>query len=647
MKKTLLVSMAIGIALSGCGGGSGGGTSGTGGTSATGVSLSGSVSMDSNDLVYATSVQDAALANANVDIYKIFPDGSETLATSTTTDASGNYSVSGLDPASGGTGSAQDFYYEVRVSRGSLDIRAPAAPTTDEVVDISPATNLAAKIVSDVVDIPNSDTSMPTPNPELIEGIRELVEKDADNLSGAISMPSMGGSGAADNNIAMANGMAAAGGNAEKMYKAVQFASEAEWIENAANNATTEEASAYIQRVMREACDQPSDNPMSGKVADILGDAMLNGDTFSVTDLVNAYNNAAPASEQITVSDAVSKIQGMLTAIDSNLDADASSATDFTETDQILLYVKRGLGTVTADTMLTPDQAAPFLMAALDDGAGSVCDAPVVLTDVVGGLTNAPQLQSAHIADVEIYNDSGFGCTATGEGHFRANVEIYTPLGVTVSSVTITSTDSSALGGDGTENLTQQGNLWVSQTDGVCVTLDTPVTYTITANLSDTTTLQTTEARTHVLVPEATAKVNGMVASTNSSAPDVVTERRPLYSWDDPATMLASIPNAPAGSVIKYQYEFSHIDITDSPVAPLAQCDSVLYGPMYAVDSFLPTVDCNPTACATAAGRNPANISCRINIQTYLVDDADKILGQAAGNFTFFCVDTDGDGNCG
>ena len=645
--SSILVLLLAGIILSACGGGGGSTTPASGGGSATGVSLSGNVSMDSSDLVYATSVQDAALANANVNIYKIFPDGSETLAASTTTDANGGYAVSGLDPASGGTGSAQDFYYEVRVTRGSLDIRAPAAPEANEVVNVTPATHIAARIVSDVAEIPNSSTAMPTPDPELIEGIRELAVKDAGNLANAINMPTMGGNGAASGSIAMANGMAAAGGNAEKMYKAVQFASEAEWIQDTANSATTNEASAYIQRVIREACNQPADNPLSGKVADILGNLMVNGDTFSVRDLISAYNNSVPTNNQITESDAISKIQGMLTAIDTNLSADAGSATDFSETEQILLYVKRGMETVTADTLLSPDQAAPFLMAALEDGSGQVCDAPVVLADVFGNLTNNSILKSAHIGDVEIYHDMGFGCTATNEGHFRANVEVYTPAGVSVSGVTVVSTDSSALGGDGSENLTQQGNLWVSQTNGVCVTLDTSVTYTVSATLSDSSVLQATVTRNHPMVPEATAMVNGVAASNNVSAPDVVTERRPLYTWDSPEAMLANITNAPAGSAVKYQYEFSHIDVTDSPVAPLPQCGSVLYGPMYAVDNFLPTVDCDPAACAAAAGRNQADISCRINIQTYLVDDADKVLGQAAGNFTFFCVDTDGDGNCG
>ena len=639
------ISVLACLSLAGCGGG-GSGSSDTG--TASGVSLSGSISVASGDTVQAASVASDPLGGATVSVYQIFEDGTETLVDTTTADTSGNYNFDGLDPASGGTGSANGFYYEVRATSGTLDIRAPAAPTADDVVDINPESNLAAKILSDVAEIPFDGSVFPTPEPELIDATRELVEQNADMLSASITMPSTGTGSASDAN-AMANGLAAAGGNAEKMYKAVQFDAEAEWLGDPGNNATGGQAGEYARRLVREACGQPAEPPLTEASADVIGTALVSGDSFTVSELVTAYNNTVPVTEQIAVTDAVDGIQGMLSSVSGNLDASAANAADFANDDQLILYAKRGIETVTSDTDLQPDQAIPFLLAAVQANNGNGCAlSPDTLTSVVSGLTGNTTLAAPHISDVEIYHDSGFGCNeGAGEGHFRASVKVFSP-GLTVNSVEVTSTDTTALSGnDGNESLTQQGGNWVAQADGVCVALDTPVTYTVTATLSDSSTVSVTVDRNHPLIPEATAMVGGVNASTDSANPDIVRDLRPVYSWDDPDVMLASITNAPAGSAVKYQYEFAHVDVTDNPVGPLPACDQVPYGPMYAVNSFLPTADCNPAACATAAGRNAADIACRINIQTFLVDGADKLLGQAAGNFTFFCVDSNGDGICG
>ncbi|HHJ13608.1 MAG TPA: hypothetical protein ENJ79_04425 [Gammaproteobacteria bacterium] len=640
----VFISVFACLSLAACGGGSSSSDSG----SVSGVSLSGSIAVASGDAVQAASVGSNPLPDATVSVYQMFPDGTEVLVDTTTADGSGNYSFDGLEPASSNAGSTNSFYYEVRATSGTLEIRAPAAPTADDVVDITPESNLAAKILSEVAEIPFDGSLFPTPEPELIEATRELVEQNADMLNTAITIPSTG-TGSANEASAMANGLAAAGGNAEKMYKALQFDAESEWLGDPTNNATAGQAGEYARRLVREACSQPAEPPLTEASADVIGTALMNGDSFTVTELVTAYNNAVPQTEQIAVADAVNGIQSMLASVSGNLDASAANAADFANTDQLILYAKRGLGSVTADTTLQPDQAIPFLLAAVEANNGNGCAlSPDILTSVVSDLTGDTTLAAPHIADVEIYHDSGFGCNeGAGEGHFRASVKVFAP-GLTVNSVEVTSTDTTALSGnDGNESLTLQGNAWIAQTDGVCVTLGTPVTYTITATLSDNSTVSATVDRNHPLIPQATAQVGGANASTDSANPDIVRDLRPVYSWDDPDVMLANITNAPAGSAVKYQYEFAHVDITDNPVAPLAACDQVPYGPMYAVNHFLPTADCDPAACATAAAKTAANIACRINIQTFLVDGADKLLGQAAGNFTFFCVDSNGDGICG
>lgn len=103
-------------------------------------------------------------------------------------------------------------------------------------------------------------------------------------------------------------------------------------------------------------------------------------------------------------------------------------------------------------------------------------------------------------------------------------------------------------------------------------------------------------------------------------------------------------------------YEFSHVAVA-GPLAggPLNSntypgCNSVNSSgslAMYSVDSFVPTVDCDIAACAASTGEPESNIICRMNIQTFLVDGYDRLLGQAAGHFPVFCVDTNEDGDCG
>jgi hypothetical protein len=207
-----------------------------------------------------------------------------------------------------------------------------------------------------------------------------------------------------------------------------------------------------------------------------------------------------------------------------------------------------------------------------------------------------------------------------------------------------------------------EGNRYVSNTDGVCVALGAAVTYTITINFSDGSTATRNVERLHPRIPEADSRVlvDGafVPGSGDSSSPTVVDTARPLYQWTSPADMKTAIINDAANTAVssdlaasaarvKYTYEFSHVDLTATPVSPAPACASVSSGRLYAVDSFIPTVDCDVATCATALGIDASDVACRMNIQSFYVDRRDKILGQAAGHFRFFCVDTDGDDLCG
>jgi hypothetical protein len=181
-------------------------------------------------------------------------------------------------------------------------------------------------------------------------------------------------------------------------------------------------------------------------------------------------------------------------------------------------------------------------------------------------------------------------------------------------------------------------------------------------NFSSATAATRNVTRLHPRIPEASSEVLAdcafVAGADNTSNATVVDTARPLYQWTSPAQMETNIQNDDANTAVasilasssnrvKYTYEFAHVDLTASPISPAGACDQVPSGRLYTVDSFIPTVDCDVTACATALSIDASNVGCRINIQSYYVDELDNILGQAAGHFRFFCVDTDDDDACG
>ncbi len=608
------------------------------------------------------------LADATVTLYKIFADdATEDLQVdigTVTTDSEGLFEIADLELAPEGSGADTDFYYEVRITKGDLELTSPAAPREDTEVDVSPESDLAAKILSEVVDVPGV-TDAPNPSAAMIEATRKLVMEEATLLvdSNAINIPSVVGISSEDNVIAAANGISAGGGDSEKMFKAASFEAEYSALSND-EELTDEEATGYISRVTREGCNQAQGDYLPQALASELGEFFNAGNTTTPTVIVNAFN-ANSSGPDVVLATAVTNFKELLEGVETTLE----SATDtLTSDEQIALYTKRDLSAseFSATTILEADQATAFAQTLSQQQCSfsPSLDLFGFVADIVGN----PALKAASIANSNVYHNSGFGCDeGLGKGHFYADVSIYT-RGKTVSSVVITSTDLTALGGDATESLSVEGGgglftRYKSDSDGVCVDLGTDVTYTVTATFSDLTTVQSTVERNHPRIPEATSEVfvDGafVLGSGNSSSPTVVDTSRPLYQWTSPDDELAAIINdssnsavksdleSDAGLQVKYTYEFSHVDTSASQVGPASQCPQVSSGALYSVDSFIPTEDCDVQACATLLGTDPANIACRMNIQSYLVDQNDKILGQAAGHFRFFCVDLDGDDACG
>lgn len=606
-----------------------------------------------------------ALPNATVNLYRISGGGTASAQIdigTVTTDASGDYTISEVTESPEGSGQDSDFYYEVRITKGDLTLVSPVSPQADTTVNVSPETDLAAKILSDVLEVPSDDTP-PVPSASLIESTRELVIQNAGDLIGGdkIGLPSAVGASNQDEILAAANGIAAGGGNAEKAFKAASFESEYYALSAQGVNASSAEVSGYLSRLVSEGCNQSGQNNFPQPVAELMAERFKTGTTVTVSAIIAAYNNHFTGTP--LVSDTViAEYDSMLTNIGNNQGTAANTVSDISNNDLLGLMAKRDLDAAgfSGDSALTMDQAAAFIQVL--GGTNCALEGQLDLYGFIGELLGDSGFAVPRISGFEIYHNSGFGCNeGSGDGHFVADVGVYSG-GKTLTSVVVNSTDTNALGGDGTETLTAQGNRFVSNTNGVCVALGTAVTYTITANFNDGSSATRQVERNHPRIPEASSQVlvdgafvNG---ADNGGSPTVVDSPRPLYQWTSPADMETAIANDSANTAVseslaassarvKYTYEFSHVDLTGSPISPASQCDSVPSGRLYSVDSFIPTVDCDVSACATALGINASDVGCRINIQSFYVDRQDKLLGQAAGHFRFFCVDTDNDDACG
>jgi len=618
------------------------------------------------------SSDNEALANATVTLHKIYSDDDaaeeEVDIGEVTTDSAGDFTIDAIPTPPQGSGSDSDFYYEVRISKGDLTLRSPAAPrTSTATVNVSPETHLAANILSDVVKVPHQASS-PSPSARTIESMREMVLSNAGTLvdNGAISIPSVVGSNASSNNLSLANGLSAGGGNAEKMFKAASF--EAEYMAIASSTEDdAESAAAFISRATREGCNQEQGDYMPQALADALGDFYFDEEgtpqTLTPTEIVSAYNDNSTGSS-IVLADVVTAYQEMLAGVEDKIEEDAAEAEDIEDEEMIAMITKRDLDAedFDADTALTADQVAAFIQTFNEQQCNF--DNNLDLFGFMADLLDDESLRSIAVANAEIYHNSGFGCNeGAGEGHFYAEISVYEGAR-SVSSVVITSSDSTALGGDGTETLSLDGGMYKSNTEGVCVSLGEEVTYTVTVNFSSGDPVTSEVVRNHPRIPEASSQVlvgeSFSPGADNSNNATVVDTSRPLYQWTSPDEMLTAIINDASNTgvktelensdiAVKYTYEFSHVDTSVQQVGPANDpaCPMVSSGALYAVDSFIPTEDCDVTACAAALSIAEEDVACRMNIQSYLVDEHDKILGQAAGHFRFFCVDLDDNGECG
>jgi len=561
-----------------------------------------------------------------VTVTKVNSDGTtEDVDATATTDADGRYELT-LDSVTASDAGQSEFYYIISASdeSGSLLLSSIAAPTEDMSAPVSPGTTFGSAVLENGVGGIST-----IPSPEQVNNMNALYDKVLTDLPpGMIEYPSNANTEEAQNAVlAMANGVSAAGGDAQTIYQGVLFESNFYSLQTDATSDATD-AAQYVKKAILYGCDQPSQQPLTDLDAQIAGQLLTDGVTYTPTQIVAAIN-AASNDPDITVETAVSNFAALLTNIE-----EVSPTNGLETNDMIALNVKRTLSSSTfnADTALEGDQVLAFIES-LNPGPmpGQVCAGNINLTNVLKQLTEASELASPAIAQVMVYGER-MTCpeaTVTGE------VQVYIPEGSSVNVMSATLSGGS-LASPIVGSL-QGNNRYRFDDPTACASFGVDATYTITVNLSSGGPLTQTVERNHPDVTQATVSVDGVPTSDSATVPTDYNVPYPLFTWENPADMLAGITDAPPNSAVKYTYEFSYIDPTDTVVAPLTACPQVAVGALYSVSSMLPSTECDPEACAALApGHNASDIVCRLYIQTVLVDESDNYLEVAAGEFATY-----------
>ncbi len=692
MTSTLVATYILGVGL-GAGGCESTSSGGSGGGDATGsLTLSGQAVARAGDvsgLRYSAlalknaiigfepkfvTIGDTPLAGADVTLVQINADGTEETVSgvTATTDSSGNYTLSNVPATVTGTGESTDFYYEVRVENGDGYVAAPLATEADVTVNVSPETHLAARMLTEASETDASGSEHLVPAEDVINTLREAaLDEISGTLEESILIPDL----SEDDQVnILATALTSDGGDIEAAMESVE--AEREYL--ALEESTDSDAVAsYLAHATRQACNFNSSLVLPESAMEQLAEVFTSDGTLTIDEVVAAYNESNGSDPDTTTDSAVTEIDGMLDAIESALSGDAELST----ANQVLSIADRDLtsSTFSATTELEVDQALAFAQTLLP----TACDTDSF--DVVGfanTLSGEDTDPTSQVTDAVIYHDSTGACPA--EGHLQANVNVYASGSLTTTAVTVA-------GGGNNVSLTSMGtsghnSRWRIASDN-CVNLPSDVDYTITATFSDASIATMTKTVPHREVQEANISLveeDGDITPLINGAIGKVPVSRPTFKWSPepgtPTTTALSGATVPENTKIKFIFELSHVFTTDflSDVSadaghtvnqgPLSQCALGGSGAkLMDKNYFVSDTDCDIAGCLAALQDNPTlnmtaqdsavvsidtstitttDIACRTNIQTYLVDEFDNIIGQAAGNFRSYCVDADSDGNC-
>lgn len=661
--------MSLYLVIISCTGGGGAGTTPTTGGETGTITLSGQVAVTSSDLASASlkpnqialakkstvrfaTRADSALPSATVTLYKIFANGTEEAVSgvTATTDASGSYTLENVPAAVTGTGASTDFYYEVRATSGSLEVRAPTAPIADTTVNLSPETKIAAVMLTDVAKVPNVSAASVIPTESSIERMRDMVFA---NISGMKSFtPPSTATTNESNMVIAATAVASSNGNSEKMLRAYEAQKEELYLQQNRTSASTTSIAGYLDRVTKAACNFNSNTKLPQVASSALAQAFKSEQSFTLDKIVTAFNNNN-TSPDTTVTNAISAISSVL----DNLNTAFTNKTDISGTALLGLYVNRDdLATISSSTTMQPDQALAMVQAMLP--SNQQCQGGVDYVGFVGELVGDTSLASTpSFADIELYHQR-LQCP---QGSLRARIQLYLPQGITANSMSVTAdkTLTNPLGNTVTTvQLVESApgsNIWeenrTSSDEQTCLSFGETYTFTITAALTGAGNISTTMSRTIVDLPEAQISLitpDYAVNQFQTGQPDQpthITAQRPMFKWlPAPGTPPSSL-SAPAGSQIKYLYDITHFNRTtggpenrDFANCPGEQNNTRFYDKDY----ILSPIDCDVDRCNTALP--DAQHVCRLHVQTVLVDEYDRTLGWSAGADMYFCIQ--GQSNC-
>jgi len=648
MKRCLIFgSLFIPLMILSCGGGGGGAAP------VQTVTLSGTVYVGSSDLggksLNSTAWLKGLLPKENtpasgftVEVYKVKKNGEEeaTGLTATTAD-DGTYTIENVPVPPVGNGSDDDYYYIIRAKNeeGSLEVRSPTAPIENTTVDVSPETTIVAKMLTSVASIPETE-NLPMPQAEMIEDARKLASVGVDTYREKTTLPLTAESSDDNNREIAANALGTAWSNTEWVLNAVEAQAEA-GILKSDPDADTDVIAQYLERLANMACQFDYYAPLFRPVFEVLAEKFKDGEQYTPQKIVEAYNANRGSNAEVSLEDAVKGFKDGLEAIETH----AKNGEEFASPGLAgLFYIKRSLSSESFDenTKLDTDQATAFLISLFPESEFTCDEKDADFMKIMSDLTGNTTLKEPQFVQWNVWNASSVNC-GEGKGLLQAEVKVYAG-DETLQDITIS-------GGDLSSPVTlsdKYGDMYrIPSGSTNCVNINKEAQYTITANFTAGEPLTITVTRNHPQVPEVTNTFSdGSEMSSNAKNPSPTTDKRPMFKWEKPEDVLAQIEGAPEGSRVKYTYEFAYVDKTDDPIAPISTCGGVNIGGarrLYDTNYFMLSEDCDVEACAVASGKNINNLRCRMNIQTYLVDQYDSVLAQAPGNFRFFCVRGVGD----
>ena len=597
------------------------------------------------------------LASASVSLYKI-QNQLKTEIAMMLSDDSGQFSFAAIDPTILTNGN-QDYFYEIRVSSESdaLSAIVVADDSIDIVVDLS--STVAAKALHHTLDdLPADQPGLASKNTfrTFAKLLGDAVPKYRENVvSFDTSVDMQSAVDIFSKTIIKARHIS------EQLSNQIFY--ESWWY--GLKDAVVEESmwANYMRRLTIDACG-PLDGfvPLPYGIAQVLGKAAMDGKQYTVTQVLNAYNEINENQTDLLIVEVLSRYNKMLDGIIEMEEKPASLDTQFSPMQQLFLLSRRQLLTQAIDenTNLDPDQALMlWLYIESDEQEIYLCRPKTkVLAESVQLLSGDRRLIDASILEAQIYHVPGIEskeCKDADKFAFHGEIYVNAPAKTDeerLHSVRVSSTDITSLYTDTFETATaylykrEDDHVYAERETDACVSPDTPVIYTVKARLFDLSERELQVSASHWSIPSFDIAYDGVALSRNPSHPSVVAESQPVFMFGEEEELLATMGAVPEGASIRYNYSAYHEKVGKSAGTALRKCGAITRSPVYHSEQLLMPFACEIGKCASLEGLSSDSVQCRINVRGQLVDETGRILSKSDEAFGYYCVDSDGNGSC-